>query len=108
MQEEVDRHGGVASLHLRHTGLARTEALREGRLRQSLGRPAVAEAAAQREFGLDERSLRGIQIEKVFRGSDAPTLMFEGFPYFLSWIWIVYGVFWYVCAGAIAGALNKR
>ena len=35
-------------------------------------------------------------------------LMFEGFPYFLSWIWIVYGVAWYVCAGAIAGALNKR
>jgi hypothetical protein len=35
-------------------------------------------------------------------------LMFQGFPYFLSWIWIVYGVFWYVCAGAIAGAINKR
>ena len=35
-------------------------------------------------------------------------LMFQGFPYFLSWIWIVYGIFWYVCAGAIAGALNKR
>ena len=35
-------------------------------------------------------------------------LMFQGFPYFLSWIWIVYGVFWYVCAGAIAGAIGKR
>ena len=35
-------------------------------------------------------------------------LMFEGFPYFLSWIWIVYGVAWYVCAGAIAGAISKR
>jgi hypothetical protein len=35
-------------------------------------------------------------------------LMFEGFPYYLSWIWIVYTVAWYVCAGAIAGAINGR
>jgi hypothetical protein len=35
-------------------------------------------------------------------------LMFQGFPYFLSWIWIVYGVVWYVCAGAIAGLINKQ
>ena len=35
-------------------------------------------------------------------------LMFEGFPYYLSWIWIFYTVAWYVCAGAIAGAINKR
>lgn len=34
-------------------------------------------------------------------------LMFQGFPYVLSWIWILYGVLWYVCAGAIAGAMNK-
>jgi hypothetical protein len=35
-------------------------------------------------------------------------LMFQGVPYFLSWIWVFYGIVWYVCAGAIAGALNKR
>lgn len=34
-------------------------------------------------------------------------LMFQGFPYVLSWIWILYGVLWYVCAGAIAGAMNR-
>jgi hypothetical protein len=34
-------------------------------------------------------------------------LMFQGIPYFLSWIWTFYGVFYYFCAGAIAGALNK-
>ena len=35
-------------------------------------------------------------------------LMFEGFPYYLSWIWVFYVVVLYVCAGAIAGAINKR
>ena len=35
-------------------------------------------------------------------------LMFEGFPYYLSWIWIFYGIAWYVCAGVIAGAINRR
>jgi hypothetical protein len=35
-------------------------------------------------------------------------LMFQGVPYFLAWIWVAYGIFWYVCAGSIAGALNKR
>ena len=35
-------------------------------------------------------------------------LMFEGIPYYLSWIWIFYTVFWYVCAGAIAGAINRK
>jgi hypothetical protein len=35
-------------------------------------------------------------------------LMFEGFPYYLSWIWIFYTVAWYVCAGAIAGAINRK
>jgi len=35
-------------------------------------------------------------------------LMFQGFPYFLSWILIFYTICWYVCAGAIAGAINKR
>jgi hypothetical protein len=35
-------------------------------------------------------------------------LMFQGFPYFLSWIWVFYGIFWYMCAGAIAGAINRR
>ena len=44
----------------------------------------------------------------IFPAAILMHLMFEGFPYFLSWIWIVYGVAWYVCAGAIAGALNKR
>ena len=43
-----------------------------------------------------------------FPGAIFMFLMFQGIPYFLSWIWIVYGVFWYVCAGAIAGAINKR
>ncbi len=35
-------------------------------------------------------------------------LMFQGFPYALSWIWIIYSTVWYIIAGAIAGALNKR
>ena len=35
-------------------------------------------------------------------------LMFEGFPYYLSWIWVFYVIVLYVGAGAIAGAINKR
>lgn len=35
-------------------------------------------------------------------------LTFQGFPYFLAWLWTAYGIFWYFGAGAIAGALNKR
>ncbi len=35
-------------------------------------------------------------------------LMFQGFPYRLSWIWIVLGIAWYVISGAIAGALNRK
>lgn len=35
-------------------------------------------------------------------------LMFQGFPYRLSWIWIALGIVWYVIAGAIAGALNRK
>jgi len=43
-----------------------------------------------------------------FPGSIFMHLMFQGFPYALSWIWTIYGIAWYVIAGAIAGALNKR
>lgn len=43
-----------------------------------------------------------------FPGAIFMHLMFQGFPYVLSWIWIVYGILWYVCAGAIAGAMNKQ
>ena len=35
-------------------------------------------------------------------------LLFEGFPYSLSWIWTVFGVVWCVIAGAVAGALYKK
>lgn len=35
-------------------------------------------------------------------------LMFQGVPYSLAWIWTGLGIAWYVVAGAIAGALNKK
>ncbi len=34
-------------------------------------------------------------------------LMVAGLPYSMSWFATVYGVVWYVVAGAVAGALNK-
>jgi len=43
----------------------------------------------------------------IFPAAIFAHLMFQGFPYFLSWIWIAYGVVWYTCAGAIAGVLNR-
>jgi hypothetical protein len=35
-------------------------------------------------------------------------LLFEGFPYRLTWIWTVVGVVWCVIAGAVAGAIYKK
>jgi len=35
-------------------------------------------------------------------------LMFQNFPYALSWIWIIAGIVFYVIAGAIAGAMNRK
>jgi hypothetical protein len=43
-----------------------------------------------------------------FPGAIFMHLMFQGFPYALSWIWVGYGIVWYVVAGAIAGAMHKR
>ncbi len=34
-------------------------------------------------------------------------LLFEGFPYSLSWTWTLVGVVWCVIAGAVAGAIYK-
>jgi hypothetical protein len=44
----------------------------------------------------------------IFPAAILMHLMFEGIPYYLSWIWIFYTVAWYICAGAIAGAINRR
>jgi hypothetical protein len=44
----------------------------------------------------------------IFPAAILMHLMFEGIPYYLAWIWIFYTVAWYVGAGAIAGAINKR
>jgi hypothetical protein len=44
----------------------------------------------------------------IFPAAILMHLMFEGIPYYLAWIWIFYTVAWYVCAGMIAGAINKR
>jgi len=44
----------------------------------------------------------------IFPAAILMHLMFEGIPYYLAWIWIFYTVAWYVCAGVIAGAINKR
>jgi hypothetical protein len=44
----------------------------------------------------------------IFPAAILMHLMFEGIPYYLAWIWIFYTVAWYVCAGAIAGALNRK
>jgi hypothetical protein len=35
-------------------------------------------------------------------------LTIAGFPYGLAWIWTIYTIIWYVIAGAIAGAMNKK
>ena len=35
-------------------------------------------------------------------------LMFKGFSYALSWIWMIVGIIWYVVAGAILGVLYKK
>jgi hypothetical protein len=44
----------------------------------------------------------------IFPAAILMHLMFEGIPYYLAWIWIFYTVAWYVCAGVIAGAINRR
>jgi len=41
-------------------------------------------------------------------GGDLHVPHVRGFPYYLSWIWIFYAIVLYVCAGAIAAAINKR
>lgn len=35
-------------------------------------------------------------------------LLINGIPYSLAWINTVYGILWYVVAGGVAGALNKK
>lgn len=35
-------------------------------------------------------------------------LIIKDFPYYVSWVWTIYGVFWYVVLGAVAGAMHKR
>lgn len=35
-------------------------------------------------------------------------LMFKGFPYGLSWIWIVTGILWYLVVGAVLGGMYKK
>ena len=35
-------------------------------------------------------------------------MMFNGFPYSLSWISTIYGVIWYVIAGAVVAAMMKK
>ena len=35
-------------------------------------------------------------------------LLFEGFPYSLSWTWTLVGVAWCVIAGAVAGVIYKK
>ena len=35
-------------------------------------------------------------------------LLINGIPYSLAWINTVYGVLWYVVAGGVAGALNRK
>ncbi|MEW5983663.1 MAG: hypothetical protein AB1806_15010 [Acidobacteriota bacterium] len=35
-------------------------------------------------------------------------LIFQNVPYSLAWIWVVLGIVFYVIAGAIAGAMNKK
>jgi hypothetical protein len=34
--------------------------------------------------------------------------MYVGFPYALSWIWVIWGIVWMVILGAVAGAVYKR
>ena len=36
------------------------------------------------------------------------SVVLQNFPYALSWLWVVAGIVFYVIAGAIAGALNRR
>ena len=35
-------------------------------------------------------------------------LMFKGFPYSLSWVWIILGIIFYVIVGAVLGAMYKK
>ena len=35
-------------------------------------------------------------------------LVLQNFPYALSWLWVIAGIVFYVVAGAVAGALNKK
>jgi hypothetical protein len=35
-------------------------------------------------------------------------VLLQNFPYALSWSWVVAGIVFYVMAGAIAGALNRK
>jgi len=34
--------------------------------------------------------------------------MFKGFPYALSWIWIILGIIFYTVVGAVLGAMYRK
>ena len=43
-----------------------------------------------------------------FPGAIYMNMMFNGFSYQLAWMWIIYGVIWYVIVGAVVGATYKK
>jgi len=35
-------------------------------------------------------------------------LLIKDFPYYISWVWTLWGITWYVVLGAIAGVMNRK
>jgi hypothetical protein len=68
------------------------------RVRASFAPGATGGAA----FGLYAGVLLGFPMQLF------AVLMYEGFPYWLSWAWVVHAIAWGVLAGAVAGAVYGR
>ncbi len=75
--QEVQRHGGIASLHLGDARLARLEAPGEVSLRETPAPPPFAQACGQSRLEIDIRSLLGAQAQKFLGSPDLPALCLQ-------------------------------
>jgi len=44
----------------------------------------------------------------TFPGMLAMLTMFQGFPSWLAWVWVLAGIMWYVLMGAVVGAIYQK
>ena len=44
----------------------------------------------------------------TFPGMVSMSAMLVGFPYWLSWVWLISGIVWYVALGAVVGGIYQK